>query len=305
MGVGAYACGAQPEDEEWVSFRDSDGEIKVLIIALNYAYSPGAELTCTKDAKTMFRIAERAEVRDVTVLTDKVGVGATNFPTRQVVLKNLISVAKRCQPGDWFVWFWAGHGVNVRDHNGDERTGFDQAFVTPDAKGALTESAVLTDDDFARALDTYVPEGVRILCICDCCHSGTICDIDSFAYRHEIYQISASQDEEEAEDIGSGGVLTTALRRAVRRLSLRHGQQEFSILDVFTRCKKYARRLTNAQELSFQFSGTDPSLVAWPLCFPPWEYLKHPLLRVSLKEYIEDEAEDALADQNDRSDDSD
>ena len=30
--------------------------------------------------------------------------------------------------------------------------GFDQAFVTPDSNGKLTESALLIDDDFALAL---------------------------------------------------------------------------------------------------------------------------------------------------------
>ena len=74
--------------------------------------------------------------------------------------------------------------------------------------------------------DTFVPEGVRILCINDCCHSGTICDIDSFMYSHDIYSISAAKDDEEAEDVGEGGVLSCAMRRAVRTLSLEHGKQE-------------------------------------------------------------------------------
>ena len=34
----------------------------------------------------------------------------------------------------------------------DFQDGFDQAFVTPDANGKLTESALLIDDDFALAL---------------------------------------------------------------------------------------------------------------------------------------------------------
>merc|ERR1712127_995127 len=108
--------------------------------------------------------------------------------------------------------------MGVPDVKGEEKYGMDQAFVTPDPKGKLTERAVLTDNDFAKALDTFIPPGVRILCVCDCCHSGTICDIDTFAYRHDIYQISASLDNQEAEDTGKGGVLTWALKRSLLKL---------------------------------------------------------------------------------------
>jgi len=280
-----HCCGEGPL-EPW---RDSGGCIRMLIIALDYDYAPSAELTCTKDARTMYRMAGRAGVDDITVITDKAGVGDPSFPTRSFVLRHMRQVAKRCEEGDWFVWFWAGHGVNVPDFNGDEKDGFDQAFVTPDVTGRLTESAVLIDDEFAMALDTFVPDGVRILCINDCCHSGTICDIDSFMYKHDIYSISASQDNEEAEDMGEGGVLSTALRRAVRTLSVEYGNQEFSILDVFQRCKRFAVRLTGEQNINLQYSGPKPSTVAWPLCFPWWTYLqKVGLMKVDIQDFAED-----------------
>lgn len=266
---------SKPE-EDLVPFRGTGGSVHMLIVALNYEYVPSARLTCWKDAVTMHHIAERAGVQDIVVVTDKKGVGSPNFPTRSVVLKKIREVGGRCKPGDWFVWFWAGHGVNVPDYEGDEASGMDQAFVTPDERGRLTESAVLIDDEFAMALDAFVPLGVRILCICDCCHSGSICDIDSFNYRHEIYQISASQDMQEAEDIGKGGVLSTALRRAVRQLSVGYGNQEFSLAILFKVCRQYALQLANEkdQKLSFQFCGTHPTKVAWPLAYPWWEYLQ-------------------------------
>jgi len=263
----------------------------MLIIALDYDYAPSSELTCTRDARTMYRMAGRAGVDDITIITDKAGVGDPSFPTRSFVLRYIRQVARRCEEGDWFIWFWAGHGVNVPDFNGDEKDGFDQAFVTPDSNGKLTESALLIDDDFALALDTFVPEGVRILCINDCCHSGTICDIDSFMYSHDIYSISAAKDDEEAEDVGAGGVLSCAMRRAVRTLSLEHGNQEFSILDTFKRCKTFAKQLTKEQHLTLQYNGTNPSLVAWPLGFPWWEYFRKAML---MGVNIQDLAEDGL-----------
>lgn len=260
------------EDKALVPWRGTGGQVRCLILALDYKYSPGHELTSSLDGSLMVRMAKHAECSDLTTVTDQ-NLGGSNFPVRRFVLERIQEVGSRCQPGDWFVWFWAGHGVNVPDARGATAgSGQDQAFVTPDAKGRLTEPAVFLDHDFAKAIDTFIPLGVRVLCICDCCHSGTICDIDSFAYRHEIYQVSASQDDEEAEDTGRGGVLTWALKRTLIKLGFRHVRKEFSLQRVFDGCKKRVGRITNEQQVSVQYSGTPPDQVAWPLCFPIWKW---------------------------------
>lgn len=125
--------------------------------------------------------------------------------------------------------------------------------------------------------------------------------------------------------MGEGGVLSCAMRRAVRTLSLEHGNQdvhrfsidfpsffhgktiqnvsiprhrapksmvslqEFSILDTFKRCKVFAKRLTREQHVTLQYNGTHPSQVAWPLGFPWWEYMrKARLMRVDIQELAED-----------------
>lgn len=65
--------------------------------------------------------------------------------------------------------------------------------------------------------------------------------------------------------------------------------QEFSILDTFKRCKTFAKRLTREQHLTLQYHGTHPSLVAWPLGFPWWEYIKKAnLMRVNIQDLAED-----------------
>lgn len=272
--------------DELIPFRGTGGQVRMLILALDYKYSPGHELTSSLDGSMMMRMAKHAECSDITTVTDH-HLGDPNFPVRRLVLNRIKEVGSRCQPGDWFVWFWAGHGVNVPDVDGEEEDGLDQAFVTPDVKGRLTEPAVLIDDDFSRALDKYIPLGVRILCICDCCHSGTICDIDTFAYRHDIYQVSASLDHQEAEDTGKGGVLTGALKRTLLKLGFRHGTGgEFSLLKVAEGCKKRVKRVTSEQEVSIQYSGTPPEIVAWPLCFPVWKYTEK--VPDDLKDYEHD-----------------
>jgi len=264
-----FLCGG--DEGRLVPFRKTGGQVRILILALDYNYSEGQELTSSLDGSLMVRIAKHAECTDITAVTDA-HLGDSDFPVRQYVLDRIREVGARCKPGDWFVWFWAGHGVNIPDKNGEELDGLDEAFVCPDKRGRLTAPAVLVDDDFSKALDAYIPLGVKILCICDCCHSGTICDIDTFDYRHDIYQVSASQDDEEAEDTGKGGVLTWALKWSLIKLGFRYGTKEFSMHKVFKGCKKKVGLVTTEQQVSIQYSGTPPEMIAWPLCFPIWKW---------------------------------
>lgn len=288
MGVAESCCSRV--DADLVPFRETGGEIRLLVVALDYEYSPGAELTCTHDASFFVAFAKSAGVQDITVVTDKDNIGTPRFPTRNVVLRHMREVAKRTRPQDWFVWFYAGHGVNVPDLDGDEEDGFDEAFVTPSSEGKLVEKAVLLDDDFAKALDTLFPEKTRILCICDCCHSGTIVDIDSFYFNRDVYQISASQDNEEAEDTGKGGVLTKALKQTIQVCTLKYGQGSYSLKRVADGCVKRVRKLTTEQAASFQYCGTRPEDVAWPLLLPRTELLHK--MDTDLGAYEDDSSDD-------------
>ena len=60
-------------------------------------------------------------------------------------------------------------------------------------------------------------------------------------------------------------------------------------MDTFKRCKTFAKRLTREQHLTLQYHGAHPSLVAWPLGFPWWEYIKKAnLMRVNIQDLAED-----------------
>jgi hypothetical protein len=222
--------------------------------------------------------ADYPDMRTRVVLDGNERLGADpNFPVREVFLRKVREAASECEPGDWFIFFYAGHGGNIADKSGDEKTGMDQAFLLPNDRAKIRMKDAVIDDEFAVTLDSCVPLGVRILVLCDACHSGTICDIDSFKYRHEIYQISATQDSEEASDTGHGGAFTICMRQATKELSMKYGDEEYSIEEMFELCDELCSSKTDTQHLSFQWSGTDPSLVAWPLSYPWWRYLSSPL----------------------------
>ncbi len=100
--------------------------------------------------------------------------------------------------------------------------------------GDLVPEKVLIDDDFARYIDKFIPKQTRVLCITDCCHSGSICDVDSFAFQHRIIALASAQDNQESLDMSTlgkeGGILTTAIAESSHELKNEQGDQKrFSV----------------------------------------------------------------------------
>lgn len=92
--------------------------------------------------------------------------------------------------------FYTGHGASVPDSSGDEEDGFDEAMVF--------DKGYVLDDDLLKNLLSYAKNGKRILLLTDCCHSGSIWDIQSGSYMKlklppNIVSISAAKDSQTAK----------------------------------------------------------------------------------------------------------
>ena len=81
------------------------------------------------------------------------------------ILAELQKLLKRLRLGDLGVFTFSGHGTYVKDKNGDEPDGHDEALVAADLD-------VIVDDELAVLLERRAP-GSRLLVQTDACHSGT------------------------------------------------------------------------------------------------------------------------------------
>ncbi|MBL7727608.1 MAG: caspase family protein [Dinghuibacter sp.] len=81
---------------------------------------------------------------------------------------NFIRMASRLlNAGDIFLFSYSGHGTQVIDTNVEERDGKDEAWVFYDR--------MLIDDEMLWLWSEF-DEGVRIVTVSDCCHSGAVID---------------------------------------------------------------------------------------------------------------------------------
>lgn len=72
-----------------------------------------------------------------------------------------------------FVWIhYSGHGSYVADNSRDELDGQDECLVPTD----YAKNGVLLDDTLNNILKQFNPK-TKVICIFDCCHSGTIADV--------------------------------------------------------------------------------------------------------------------------------
>lgn len=103
----------------------------------------------------------------VRVLTDEAA-------TRAAILSSIDEwLIDGTKPGDRIYLYFSGHGLQVKDLNGDEADGMDEALSTYDiAAGETDWTNVILDDDLDALLERM--KGRAVTMVIDACHSGTI-----------------------------------------------------------------------------------------------------------------------------------
>ncbi|ORZ39364.1 caspase domain-domain-containing protein [Catenaria anguillulae PL171] len=91
-------------------------------------------------------------------------------PTRKNIEAAMNWLVQGAQPGDSLFLHYSGQ---QEDEDGDEDDGYDETILPLDFKSA----GQITDDEMHAVLVKPLPEGVRLTCIFDSCHSGTALDL--------------------------------------------------------------------------------------------------------------------------------
>ncbi len=81
--------------------------------------------------------------------------------------------------------FYAGHGDHIKDTNGDEIDGQDEALILHNYK-------YLTDDELCEILLKY-EKNTNLRIIMDCCHSGTMTDLPIMYKNNEKIEVNKNK----------------------------------------------------------------------------------------------------------------
>jgi hypothetical protein len=153
---------------------ETTGTRRAVMVGINYVGAAQGELSgCHNDVLNMKRYITAVhgfEESDITVLMDD---GSHDMPTKDNILAAYQAAVEKTQPGDALFLHYSGHGTKVKDSTGDEADKNDEAICPVD----YAESGLILDDEMYDAIVKPLPQGAHVVCLFDCCHSGTILDL--------------------------------------------------------------------------------------------------------------------------------
>jgi len=245
------------------------GRVVVLCIAFDYgddalANAGCGPLTCTPDAMRFAALAKTCGA-EVAEFYDKQIGGSQGFPDRDMIVNWIQQKSQELGPDDTFVWFYAGHGNGAEDEDGDEEDGQDEELCFVTEAGYYNP---IKDDLVSSLLKSFNPD-THILVVTDCCHSATVCDLESEdMIGRPVVHLAAVKDEQCAQDLGDGGAFTSSLLETIENY-LEEGTELFSLTDLFNKTHDdFSDRFAEQDFCIEMTTDFDPDTFMWPL-IPP------------------------------------
>eukprot|EP00923_Selenidium_pygospionis_P031359 GHVN01055619.1.p1 GENE.GHVN01055619.1~~GHVN01055619.1.p1 ORF type:complete len:630 (+),score=105.79 GHVN01055619.1:284-1891(+) len=211
---------------------EHSGYKKSLLVGVNYFRQQGELAGCIHDVERiktcinkLYRFPD--DPRRMTCLTDD-NQDPRLQPTRANILNGFRWLTEGAEPGDALFFHFSGHGAQVPAKNRYEVDGLDETILPVD----YARAGMILDEEIHELLVQPLPLGVKIVCVMDCCHSGTAIDLshqynlqsrsftkvkNPFITPNDTILLSGSRDNQTSADVGgnskyeAGGAMTTTL----------------------------------------------------------------------------------------------
>jgi hypothetical protein len=239
-------------------------------------FSSEATSGVPKDLKNMKSILS-SQFYEITELTDK-------DATSKGMLAAITKIGSRIAPDDFFILYYSGHGDQLKDKNFDEKSGFDQAYVTYDD--------YTLDDSIQVKLIKYFTK-TRNVMVVDACHSSSLyklfidfpvginkiggrstfdysteeafekevnaksdCKYDQtldIAAPYRLIYFGASADNSSASGTSLGGALTRTMKKIYDEAT--QINENWSFYDYPKYACEISQRIVNSQRLQYHEIG--------------------------------------------------
>ena len=149
--------------------QPASAEIRALIVTVSQYTAPIPSLEGPpNDAAALKAVLAAQGAKDIVSLNDAQA-------TRATIRTQLEALGKRARPGDWVIFYYAGHGSQAKSRDPGETDGMDEFLPLSGFKVSKPDTnQFILDDDLHGWLVNFFPTTVNVLQIADACHSGTM-----------------------------------------------------------------------------------------------------------------------------------
>jgi len=229
---------------------------KALLIGINYTGKPFQLNGCINDANFIMKFLIRNydfKRDDCKIMTDDSKDEAL-IPTRKNIINAMEWLVKDAKPGDSLFFHYSGHGLSIKDRDGDEIDGMDESILPLDYE----ENGVILDDLINDIMIKPLPKGCLLTALADCCHSGTVLDLP-YTYKcngeiEDVRDIDENNEEIDKE------YLTNEIykkNKMIQEIISRNSSQPKLALSLEERISidNYAKKVKSSEADVIQFSS--------------------------------------------------
>jgi metacaspase-1 len=163
------------EERKLKKMEPTNTKKAALLIGINYKNSNLELRGCKNDVmstKNMLVNQCGFLEEDIKILLEEDDSENIADPTYVNILEGIEWLVEKSFGGYGSLWFqYSGHGEFVKDKSGDEMDGYDECILTSDYYKII-------DDELFSLLVTQINLNSKLFCLMDCCHSGTILDLE-------------------------------------------------------------------------------------------------------------------------------
>lgn len=248
-----------------------EGEVHIIIAGIDYSCDRTWAGQNPLDTRFAFDIyvdlAQRCECATIKTLWNQ-------ECTKEGFIAAIEEVGENVGEGDYFIFYYTGHGDRLVDDDGDEASGRDSALCLLGADGNTEprNEVWLRDDDFAEAIMDNVTSDAKIIALMDCCHSGTVMDFGHPRWAQEGFKaisITGCEDDQTSAGTGKGGMFSRALSRAIQDLQededVDEGYMTSALYNKTLQCYQERKLASHTQSITIHGVGVYPQEMVWPL----------------------------------------
>ncbi|KAF8069272.1 caspase domain-containing protein [Lyophyllum atratum] len=172
---------------------------KALLIAINYTYALDPQHRLKGPQKEVQRFKALLLKRygysesAIMVMTDAPGTAAHLIPTMENILREVKALLEHQEPGDHYLFYFAGHSFQQETEDKDELDGKNELIMPLDAfpsDAEVDDTKAIVDNELKEHLVERLHAKSRLVAIFDSCHSGTLLDLPHYKCNRVSNSIS-------------------------------------------------------------------------------------------------------------------